>query len=264
MESQEFTQLVLDRSHSIPVLVDFWAPWCGPCQVLGPAIEELAQEAQGKWELVKINVDESKAVAGTYKIMSIPTVMLFVEGKPLEQFAGALPKYQIQQWLNEHLPDERKKDLQRLQTKLQGDLNGKVLKELEAFVDQHPNMEEAKLLLSREILTSSPEKAKELIQEIKIGHKLYDQAGDVRNLIDLMEDSPPEGTDIATCLSEAREAFSQKDYDGALTQLIKSLQIDKSYGEELARRACIAIFHLLGESHELTRKHRPLFGMALY
>ena len=264
MEAKEFTQRVIDKSLSTPVLVDFWAPWCGPCRVLGPAIEELAEEAQGKWELVKVNVDESTEVSGTYKIMSIPTVMLFVGGNPVDQFAGALPKYQIQQWLNEHLPDDRKKELQKLQTKLQGNFNGEVLNDLESFVVRNPDMEEAKLLLAGEILTSSPEKARKLIQAIKIGNKYYDQAEDLRNLIDLMEDSAPEGTPVAPHLGQAKQAFAKKDYDGALSHLIKSMQVDKSYGLELARRACIAIFHLLGESHELTKKHRPLFSMALY
>ena len=264
MEIQEFTQQVVDKSHNTPIVVDFWAPWCGPCRALGPAIEELAEEAQGKWELVKVNVDESTEVSGTYKIMSIPTVMLFVKGNPVDQFAGALPKYQIQQWLNEHLPDKRKEELQKLQTKLQGNLNEKVLAELEVFVEQNPDMGEAKLLLAGETLASSPQKARELLLEIKIGNKLYEQAEDLRNLIGLMEDVTPLDSPIASHLTQARQAFTNKDYDQALSQLIGSMQVDKSYKEELARRACIAIFHLLGESHELTQKHRPLFSMALY
>ncbi len=264
MELHDFTQAVNDRSKEVPVLVDFWAPWCGPCQVLGPVIEQMAQEADGRWELLKINVDESREVANTYRIMSIPTVMLFFEGKPLDHFAGALPKYQIQQWLSTHLPDKRKKKLQTIIARLQASDNGEARQELEEFVAQNSDMEEAKLVLAKELVVINPSQARNLLLKIKIGHQLYEEAEDVRNLIDLMEDPTPSDHPAAVLISKAQEALSQKKYDMVLSHLVESMKSDKSYGREVARRACIALFHLLGESHELTRKHRPIFGMALY
>ena len=264
MELQEFTQKVLDRSQNVPVLVDFWAPWCGPCRVLGPVIEELASEAEGRWELVKINVDESQDVAGKFNIMSIPTVMLFLEGKSKGQFAGSLPKYQINQWLTDHLPDPRKNQLAGIQEKIQAGMAGQALEELEVFVKQNPDLEEARLWLAREKVCQDPDNSEALIEEIRIGHKLYDQAEDVRNLIEFFRLSPENTSDISSYFNKAKEAYRNRDFDQMLTQLVNSMMRDKSYENELARRVSIAIFHTLGESHALTKKHRPKFSMALY
>ena len=264
MELQEFTRIVVDRSHKVPVVVDFWAPWCGPCRVLGPVIEELAKEADNKWELIKINVDESQEVAGKFNIMSIPTVMLFIGGKPKDQFAGALPKYQINQWLTDHLPDPRKDQLASLQAKIQAGMGSQALTELEEFVSQNPDLEEARLWLAREKVCQDPNNSESLIEDIKIGHKLYDQAEDVRNLIEFFRFSPSEPSDISVYFDKAKEAYTDRNYDQMLAHLVNSMMRDKSYGNELARRVSIAIFHTLGESHALTKKHRPKFSMALY
>ena len=80
---------------SFPVLVDFWAEWCGPCRALSPILENIAQEHVGKLKVVKVNVDDAQALAGQFNIMSIPTMIIFKDGKPIQQMVGALPKNQI-------------------------------------------------------------------------------------------------------------------------------------------------------------------------
>ncbi len=264
MDKATFEREVLIKSQQQPVLVDFWAPWCGPCRVLGPVVEELAAEAQDKWKLIKVNVDESQEIASHYGVMSIPTVILFHQGKLVDQFAGALPKIQIQQWLNDRLPDVRKDELNAIYARLQGGINEKAIQELEDFVQQNSDIPEAKVWLAGQIVTEDVDRAEELIGEIRIGHKLYEDAEDIRNLIAWMKCEDNDNTKLHEKVAQAREAYKARKMDDALSLLIESIMIDKSYCKEIARRASIAIFHQLGEAHEITRKFRPRFNMALY
>ena len=97
-KSETFTTDVIDQSAKVPVLVDFWAPWCGPCKQLGPILEKLAREYGGKVRLVKINVDENQQLAAQMQVQSIPMVVAFKDGKPVDGFAGALPESQLRQF----------------------------------------------------------------------------------------------------------------------------------------------------------------------
>lgn len=95
-------QEVIQKSHDKPVLVDFWAPWCGPCRVLGPTIERVAKDTKGAVRLVKINVDVHQSLAQRFQVQGIPAVKLFRNGEVVAEFAGAMPEPQLRQWLDEH------------------------------------------------------------------------------------------------------------------------------------------------------------------
>ncbi len=99
----EFETEVLERSLQVPVLLDCWAPWCGPCRSLGPILEKLAQAYGGRFVLAKINTDEAPQLSAALRIRSIPLVVLFAGGRPVDQFVGALPEGQIRQFLDRHL-----------------------------------------------------------------------------------------------------------------------------------------------------------------
>lgn len=96
--SKDFEAEVL--KSDLPVLVDFWAEWCGPCRMVGPIVEEIAEELKGKLKVVKVNVDDAQDLAGNYEVMSIPTLLLFKGGEPVEQMVGALPKDQLSEKIN--------------------------------------------------------------------------------------------------------------------------------------------------------------------
>ena len=102
----DFDTAVLARSREVPVLVDFWAPWCGPCRALKPLLEKLAGEYGGRFELAKLNSDEAPSVSARYAVRSIPAVKLFVGGEVVDEFTGALPEGQLRAFLDTHLPDE--------------------------------------------------------------------------------------------------------------------------------------------------------------
>lgn len=100
---QDFKEKVIEKSKEIPVVVDFWATWCQPCLILSPVLEKIAEEYKGKFILIKVNVDEARATSQEYRIMSIPNIKIFKEGKIVDEFIGAIPEPNIRQWLNKNL-----------------------------------------------------------------------------------------------------------------------------------------------------------------
>ncbi|GAB4415831.1 MAG: tetratricopeptide repeat protein [Bacteroidia bacterium] len=248
----------------MPVVVDFWAPWCGPCRVLGPVIEALAAEAGGRWELVKLNTEEHQQIAAQYQIMSIPAVKMFHRGAVVAEFTGNLPRPQIQRWLDDHIPDPRKIHLANFMSLLQqGDL---VQAEpvFEQFVETYPDLAEARVKLAALRTRQDPEAARALVADIEEGQALYDEATGVRALARLMDCPLDTGGSITDSLAQARQAWTQADPERSLQHLIDAVMVNKAYCEELPRLATLAIFRLLGEAHPLTRKFRPYFSMALY
>ena len=95
-----FMQDVIEASQTVPVIVDFWAPWCGPCKTLGPALEAAVADAGGKVRMVKLDVDKNQGIAGQLQIQSVPTVYAFFEGKPVDGFQGALPPSEIKAFVD--------------------------------------------------------------------------------------------------------------------------------------------------------------------
>lgn len=258
----DFDQQVIQKSEELPVVVDFWAPWCGPCRILGPVIEDLAAAANGKWALVKVNTDEQPGLMQKYKIRGIPAVKLFHQGKILAEFSGALPKFQIEKWLDQHVPTAEKLAFAKIEKQLHE--HPDELEGLRSFMALYPDNEEAKLLMVKLTLFSHPSTAAQLIKEIRPGHPLFLKAEPLHHLLELMSLQTAGTIAVAEHLSNAMKAAGAADYDTLLQELVSAVQEDKTYLDELPRRATIAMFRWLGEGHELTKKYRRRFDMALY
>ncbi|TXB66311.1 thioredoxin [Phaeodactylibacter luteus] len=256
----DFQKDVIGRSYERPVVVDFWAPWCGPCRVLGPVIEQLASEEQDRWDLVKLNTEEEQQLAAQYQIRSIPNVKMFYRGEVIGEFAGALSRPQIQEWLANTLPDARKEVLGHILDRL-GEAGA--LSELEAFVAQYPDMQDARLALAMAVVVPSPERALALLAPIPMGSPLHDQVETVRALAELMQHAPDPSA-AGQALLQAQNALRAEQNEEAIKQVIQAVMADKAYANDLPRRAAIALFHAWGADAPLTKHYRRRFDMALY
>ncbi|MFZ9044265.1 MAG: thioredoxin [Cyclobacteriaceae bacterium] len=246
---------VLERSKEIPVVVDFWAPWCGPCQSLGPIIESLAEEASGQWELIKLNTDEHPELMQRFGIRSIPTVKFFTDGREEDQFAGLMPKHELQNWLEKNIPDPRISELKEI---------GNDLTRLESFAASHPDLADAQVALTKALLFSDPKRSLEITRNIKAGIKFFADVETYKQLARFLTFEDESDQEVAKKIKAGREAALAQDHQAALEFLISSIMIEKSYADELARLTAISYFHFLGGDHEVTKSLRRKFDMALY
>lgn len=257
-----FQQDVLERSMTVPVVVDFWAPWCGPCRSLGPVIEQLAAEAGGRWDLVKINTDEHPEISARYNIMSIPAVKLFAAGAVAGEFVGALPRHQIQKWLDQYLPDPLRDQLNAIRSGLYGPAHEANVLQLQNFLQNNPAHHEASMLLAQALVTAQPAEALDLLGSLSLHAADLDIADDIRALAAFME-LKPEGS-VAELVQEAQAALATDDEEKAIRLITEAVMRDKRCCEELPRKAGVALFRRWGTQHPLTRQYRRMFDMALY
>ena len=259
----DFKNDVIERSKSIPVLVDFWAPWCGPCQFLGPVLEELVKEGEGKWQLVKVNTDEEQTISIKYGVRGIPDVKLFINGEPVNGFTGALPKHHIKKWLDENLPNPRKAEFEELEKKY---LNKEIeLEKIRTFATNNPDFMPAHLFLAKQLIFTDPSESFDIVNNFSASTIDYQVLDSIKNMNELFQLNPIESNSTHEKLIKAKSLiYTQQKIEKAITLLISIITVDKSYLNELPRRLVVSIFLILGNDHELTKKYRRNFNMALY
>ncbi|MFO7526119.1 MAG: thioredoxin [Ignavibacteriaceae bacterium] len=264
----DFQKEVIEESFNKPVLVDFWAEWCGPCKMLGPILDRLAEKYKDQWKLVKLNTDEQQDIAVQYGIRGIPNVKLFSKGNVINEFTGALPEKSVEDWLRKSIPSKFADMIENAKILLgEGkEEDAKII--LEDVLKGDINNSEVKVLLAKILLFDSPHYAKRLIENADLSPDNLELAESIEIISDLFEKLNNKSllyeAPVKKIYAEAISKLHQKDVDAALEKFIEVIREDKSYDNEGARKACIAIFKYLGEEHQITIKHRRDFGRALY
>jgi putative thioredoxin len=273
-----FDQDVLERSHTVPVVVDFWAPWCRPCLMLGPILERMAAEANGAWELVKVNTDQEPEIAARYHIQGIPAVKGFRAGKMVSEFVGVVPERSIRAFLDRVIPSRADQLVVEAESLLgAGDKQKAELLFVEALGDQknHPaaSLGLAELLLERgdeaaarpllESLapgTDEGRAAAAILQRLKFSAEADSMP--TRDAAEAALAANPD--DIAAKWAVATRAAAVGDYDEALSLFLQITQQDRRFQDDGGRKAMLDVFAILGPDHELSREYRPRLAGSLH
>ncbi|MEO0560398.1 MAG: tetratricopeptide repeat protein [Bacteroidota bacterium] len=260
----DFQTDVLDASRTTPIVVDFWAPWCGPCRVLGPTLDRLADASDGRWALVKVNTDEHPQLMQAFGIRGIPAVKLFVDGAVTAEFTGALPEPQVRRWLDEHLPSPARGHYDAGQAALASGDRDTARLELATALEADADAswaDDARLQLARLEVFDAPDRARDLVED-----QLSMEADAIRQLADALAQGPdalPEAP-IRDRYADGLRALRAGDMDAALAAFIDVVQRDRAYQDDGARKLAVALFQTLGETDPVVQEHRPVFNRSLY
>jgi putative thioredoxin len=272
-----FETAVLERSSEVPVLVDFWAPWCGPCRVLGPLLDKLAQEYAGQFILAKVNVDENPSLAGALGIQGIPAVKLFRDGQIAAEFTGALPETLIREFLSKFLPSAADKQAREAAALEQQGKPEQAKALYRTILESTPNHPGALLGLGRllteqggdgaealEILEKVPLTADERREADTLMARLKLQEGGAHNEAELRAALKANPNDLHAKFNLAQALAANGNYEDALREYLDIVKTDRTFDDDAARKAMIQIFDAIGSEHPLTDKYRAELAKVLF
>jgi putative thioredoxin len=282
VDRQNFDQVVLLGSTGTPVLVDFWAPWCGPCRQLAPILDRIVAEFEGRVALVKVNTDEASDLASAYGVRGIPNCKLFVDGRVVDEFTGVLPESAVREFLTRWVPSGATPLVEEAKSRLIEDDVAGALELLEQALAIDPEDEEAALTRIEALLRAgraaeageaaeeldAPERAtrrpvRDTMRLATLKARAQLSTGQGADLEVLAQRAASAPNDAQARLDYANALAALGDYRKALDELLAIVDADRSYGDEAARKAMLTIFEALGADSELARQYRRELASSL-
>ena len=277
VSEKDFQAEVIEKSKQVPVVVDFWAPWCGPCQSLKPILEKLAEEYQGKFILAAVNADENQALSAQFGVRGIPSVKAVYNGKIVNEFSGALPEPAVREFLDQIIPDESEiKRQEAMAARESGDLQA-ALTGLNEAVELNENNFQAKISLAGLLLENKePRAAKDVIEKLPDKLRVDESVRELLTRIDLtlraselpdkqslIQQVRDDAMNLQARLDLADHYINERAFDDAFELLFDVLKKDRHYGEDAARKTMLSIFTLMGPHDPRVRKARRTLASLL-
>ncbi len=275
IDENNYEQVVLQGSHQVPVLVDFWASWCQPCKMLMPLLAKLVDEYQGRFILAKINTEEQQAIAAQFGIRSIPTVKLFRDGQPVDEFAGALPESEVRAFLDRHLPRASDGSVVQAEERLQaGDPEGALGLLSQARVEDPHNPRLLTAIAQIQATEGDFEAADQTLSELPADEQDKPEVRQLRaqlffGQIATSADTPeatarrvseaPDDTELRYRL--AAQQVMADDTENAVENLLLIVQKDRKFGDDAGRIALLKLFDMLGDDPAINRYRARMFNL---
>jgi putative thioredoxin len=269
VDEATFDSDVILRSHELPVVVDFWAPWCGPCRILGPMLERHAIDAGGSFFLAKINVDENPNLAIRYGVQGIPAVKAFVNGEVKSQFVGAQPESLVRRFIRELVPSEADRAVEKGNSLL---ATRHWAQAEEAFRDvfekNEANAAAALGLVKSLLMLGRAIEAKSILDDFPPGTE-WAAAERLKPLAKYMADVEgngpyPEDDPLAAEFYQAARLIVRGNIAAAIDGLLDILRADKNYRKGEPKEILLALFELLGDDDPMTREYRDELASIIF